>query len=51
MDLKQTQKWLHHLGIPDYAYAINSLGSRLRPSPFFGLIEPDRTGEKTPHFD
>jgi len=26
MNLKQTQKWLRHLGIPSYNYSINSLG-------------------------
>jgi len=26
MNLKQTQKWLRHLGIPEYKYSINSLG-------------------------
>jgi|GEM_PF-682815 len=27
MNLKQTQKWLRHLRIPDYQYSINSLGN------------------------
>jgi len=26
MNLKQTQKWLRHLGMPEYEYSINSLG-------------------------